>query len=336
MAKLRGRGIAAINYPTGMNLGGDPSQVVIVAQPDGRLVVNVASVELGQGIKTVLAQIASEITGVSVEDIEVRFGDTESAPHDTGTFASRSTHRMGNAVVKASEEIREIVLNTAAKMLEVSPRDLEIREGRVWVKGVSDKSVEVKQVISQAQFTYNTPVVGKGFYVKPKSSVDPETGASDPHSTMAHGCTVAEVEVDTETGFVTVLKVYTVYEVGKAINPQLVESQIIGGIVMGMGAALTETVYPRYPALDFQTTSFRDYILPTAGDIPEIVAKIVESPTPTGPFGAKGVGEMVVNSIAPAIVNAVYDAIGVQITDLPITPEKVLQALKQKEAAAKS
>jgi CO/xanthine dehydrogenase Mo-binding subunit len=120
-----------------------------------------------------------------------------------------------------------------------------------------------------------------------------------------------------------------VYEVGKAINPQLVESQIIGGIVMGMGAALTETVYPRYPVLDFQTTSFRDYVLPTAGDIPEIVAKIVESPTPTGPFGAKGVGEMVVNSIAPAIVNAVYDAIGVQITDLPITPEKVLKALKK-------
>jgi len=336
VAKLRGRGIAAINYPTGMNLGGDPSQTVIFAHPDGKLIVNIGSVELGQGIKTVMAQIAAEATGASVEDIEVRFGDTATAPHDTGTFASRSTHRMGNAVLAAGLEIRKIISDVAAKMLEVSPEDLEIRNGKVWVKGVPDKSLNVKDVINQAQFTYNIPVVGKGFYVKPKSEVDPETGESDPHSTMAHGCTVVDVEVDTETGVVTVLRVYAVYEVGRAINPSLVEGQIVGGIVMGLGAALTESVYPRYPLLDFQTTSFREYVLPTAGDVPEIVYRIVESPTETGPFGAKGVGEMVVNSIAPAIVNAVYDAIGVQITELPLTPEKVLKALKTRSQNYKS
>lgn len=334
VAKLRGRGIAAINYPTGMNLGGDPSQAVIVAQPDGKLILFAASTELGQGIQTVLAQIAAEVIGVSVDDIEVKLGDTGSAPHDSGTFASRSTHRMGNAVIQASKEVRETILKVAAKMLEVSPEDLEVKDGRIWVKGVPENSLKVKDVIAQAQFTYGIAVVGKGLYTKTKSMVDPDTGECDPHSTMGHGCTVAEVEVDTDTGVVNVLRVYTVYEVGKAINPALVEGQIVGGLVMGMGAVFTETVYPKYPSLEFQAMSFRDYVLPTAGDIPEIVHKIVESPTSTGPFGAKGVGEMVVNSMAPAIVNAIYDAIGVQITDLPITPEKVLNALKKKEKSA--
>ncbi|MEM0381245.1 MAG: molybdopterin cofactor-binding domain-containing protein [Nitrososphaerota archaeon] len=331
MARLRGRGIAAICYPTGMNLGGDPSQTVIVAQPDGKFIVNVASVELGQGLRTALAQIAAEAIGASVEDVEVRFGDTQTAPHDTGTFASRTTHRMGNAIVKAGQEIRQILIDVASKILEVSPQDLEIGNGKVWVKGVPDKFLTVKHVVNQAQFVYNTPVVGKGHYVKPKSDVDPDTGESDPHSTMAHGCIVADVEVDTETGIVTVLQIYTVYEVGRAINPKLVEGQIIGGMLMGLGAALTETVYPRYPQLTHQATSFREYVLPTAGDAPKIVYKIVESPTETGPYGAKGVGEMVANGIAPAIVNAVYDAIGVQITELPITPEKVLKALREKQ-----
>jgi CO/xanthine dehydrogenase Mo-binding subunit len=332
MAKLRGRGVAAINYPTGMNLGGDPSQTVIVAQPDGRFIVNVASIEMGQGLRTVLAQIAAEAIGARLEDVEVRFGDTESAPHDTGTFASRTTHRMGNAVVAASQEIRRTRLDIASRMLEVRPEDLEIREGRVYVKGVSDRSVSVKEVVNQAQFNYNTQVVGKGHYVKPKSPVDPETGEADPHSTMAHGCTIVDVEVDTETGVVRVLNVYSVYEVGRAVNPRLVEGQVVGGIVMGMGAALTETVYPKYPLIEKQAASFRDYVLPSAGDVPKISYKLIESPTPTGPFGAKGVGEMVVNSIAPAIVNAVYDAIGVQITELPITPEKVLKALEQRRS----
>lgn len=331
MAKLRGRGIAAICYPTGMNLGGDPSQTVIVGTPDGRLIVNVGSVELGQGIRTVLAQIVSEVVGISFEDVEVRFGDTQSSPHDSGTFASRSTHRMGNAVLQASQELRKIIFDVAAKIFEASPEDLEVGNGKIWVKGVPDRSLKITEVISRAQFEYNTPVIARGFYTKPKSDVDPDTGESDPHSTMGHGCTVADVEVDTETGVVTVLRVYTVYEVGKAINPLLVGGQITGGMVMGLGAVFTETVYPRYPSLEYQTTSFRDYVLPTAGDIPEFVYKIVESPTVTGPFGAKGVGEMVVNSIAPAVVNAIYDAIGVQITDLPITPEKVLNALKQKK-----
>ncbi|GBC70519.1 Nicotinate dehydrogenase medium molybdopterin subunit [Candidatus Calditenuaceae archaeon HR02] len=330
MAKLRGRGIAAICYPTGMNLGGDPSQTVIIAQPDGTFVVNVASVELGQGLRTVLAQIAAEAIGASIEDIEVRFGDTQLAPHDTGTFASRTTHRMGNAIIKAGQEVRQILLDVASKILEVSPQDLEIRNGKIWVRGVPDKFISVREVASQAQFVYNIPVVGKGHYVKPKSIVDPETGESDPHSTMAHGCVVADVEVDTETGEVTVLRLFTVYEVGRAVNPKLVEGQIIGGAVMGLGAALRETVYPRYPQIIHQTTSFREYVLPTAGDVPKIIYKIVESPTPTGPYGAKGVGEMVANGIAPAIVNAVYDAIGVQITELPITPEKVLKALSEK------
>jgi CO/xanthine dehydrogenase Mo-binding subunit len=331
MAKIRGRGIAAINYPTGMNLGGDPSQVVIFAQPDGKFVMSVASVELGQGLRTALAQVAAEAIGIDPEQIEVKFGDTEAAPHDTGTFASRTTHRMSNAIFAASQEIKKIILDVASKILETTPSDLEIRESKVYVKGVPDKFVTVQEVVNKAQFVYNTPVVGKGLYVKPKSPVDPDTGEADPHSTMAHGCTIVDVEIDTETGMLTVTDVYTVYEVGRVVNRNFVEGQIIGGLVMGLGAALTETVYPRYPSLEYQTTSFQEYVLPTAGDIPRINYKIIENPTSTNVFGIKGVGEMVVNSIAPAIANAVFNAIGVQITELPITPEKILKALAEKK-----
>lgn len=334
MAKLRGRGIAAVNYPTGMNLGGDPSQAVIYAQPDGRFVVLVASIELGQGIRTALAQIAAEAIGARAEDVDVRFGDTDAAPHDTGTFASRSTHRMGNAVAMAGEEVREVLLDVASKILETRPEDLEISNGEVRVKGVPERKVLVKDVVSQANFVYGKTVAGRGYYVKPKSPVDYETGACDPESAYAHACTVAEVEVDTETGKIDVLKIYMAYDVGRAVNPRLVEGQIIGGAIMGMGAALTESVYPYYPGLEHQAVSFRDYVLPTAGDIPEIEYRVLEFPTATSRYGIKGIGEMVTTSIPPAIANAVYDAIGVQITEIPITPEKVLEALEKKRGGA--
>lgn len=167
--------------------------------------------------------------------------------------------------------------------------------------------------------------------MKPKSDVDPETGKMDPDSTEAHACTVAEVEVDTETGEVTVLSLKSAYEVGRQVNPALVEGQIRGGSLMGMSHALYETTAPYYPAIDHSPGGFSEYLIPGPTELPEIDSVVLEYPSSNGPYGVKGVGEMTANPPIPAIVNAIYDAVGVRITELPVTPEKILRALEEKE-----
>ena len=250
MAKLRGTGIAAVNYPTGMNLGGDPSQALIHATTSGSFVVTLAATDLGQGLRTVIGQIAAETLGVAFEEIVVDTADTDTGPHDMGTFASRATHRVGNAVMAAAIEARKALLEVAAEELEVAVDDLETRRpGRnLVVRGVPSKRLRIADIASMAQFKYGRTIAGRGSYMKPKSEVDPETGAMDPDSTEAHACTVAEVEVDTETGEVTVLSIKSAYEVGRQVNPALVQGQIMGGAWMGMSHALYETTAPYYPA----------------------------------------------------------------------------------------
>lgn len=334
MAKHRGTGIAAVNYPTGMNLGGDPSQALIFCQPTGGFSVKLASTDLGQGLKTVIAQIAAETLGVPFESVIVDTGDTDSAPHCMGTFASRATHRVGNAVIMAANEAKRALMDVAAEEMEAAVEDLVIENGDIYVKGSPDHKTNIFNVALAAHFKHGKSISGRGIYLKPKSTVDPETGACDPDSTEAHATTVAEVEVDDETGEVRVLKLSSAYEVGRQVNPEMVKGQIVGGAVMGMAHTLMETVFPYYPALDHHTASFAEYILPTAMDIPEIESVVLEYPSSNGPYGVKGVGEMTANSPMPAIVNAIYDAVGVWVTDLPVTPEKVLRALEEKAAEA--
>jgi CO/xanthine dehydrogenase Mo-binding subunit len=249
-----------------------------------------------------------------------------------GTFASRGTHRVGNAVIMAANEARQALLQVAADELEVSVEDLQIVDGEISVRGAPGRTISVFNTALAAHFKYGRTISGRGIFLKPKSSVDPETGACDPDSTEAHATTVADVEVDTETGQVRVIRLASAYEVGRQVNPAMVEGQIIGGAVMGMAHALMETVYPYYPALDHHTGSFSDYVIPTAEDLPEIDSVVLEYPSANGPYGVKGVGEMTANSPIPAIVNAIYDAAGVWITSLPVTPEKVLRALEAKES----
>lgn len=337
MAKVRGTGIAAVNYPTGMNLGGDPSQALIHATTTGNFVISLSSTDLGQGLKTVIAQIGAETLGVPFENVMIDTADTDTGPHCMGTFASRATHRVGNAVMRAAEEARKVMLEVAADELEVSAEDLETDgEGFIRVKGSPDRSIHVVDLALAAHFKYGRTISGRGIYMKQKSPVDPDTGEMDPDSTEAHACTVAEVEVDTETGEVTVLTLRSAYEVGRQVNPALVEGQIRGGSVMGMAHALFETTHPYYPAVDHMPGSFSEYVLPGPAGLPEIDSVVLEYPSSTGPYGVKGVGEMTANSPIPAIINAIYDAVGVRITSLPATPEKVLRALEEKEAAGVS
>jgi CO/xanthine dehydrogenase Mo-binding subunit len=331
MAKKRGTGIAAVNYPTGMNLGGDPSQALIHATTTGTFVISLSSTDLGQGLKTVIAQIGADALGVPVENVMIDTADTDTGPHCMGTFASRATHRVGNAVVMAAQEARKALLEVAAEELEVSPEDLETDgQGNILVKGAPSRSIGLVETALAAHFKYAKTISGRGMFMKPKSDVDPETGAMDPDSTEAHACTVAEVEVDTETGEVKVLSIKSAYEIGREVNPALVKGQIEGGSVMGMSHALLETTAPYYPAIDHSPGSSSDYIIPGSADIPEIESVVLEYPSSTGPFGVKGVGEMTANPPIPAIVNAINNAIGVRITELPVTPEKILRALEAK------
>jgi CO/xanthine dehydrogenase Mo-binding subunit len=334
MTLLYGRGIAAVNYPTGMNLGGDPTQALVHATTVGNFVITLSSVDLGQGLKTVLAQIGAEALGVPFETVRVDTGDTDTGPHCMGTFASRATHRAGNAIMRAADEAKQALLGVAAEEMEASPDDLETDgEGNVRVIGSPGSSMTVQDVALAAHFKHGRTISGRGMYMKPKSEVVPETGEMDPDSTEAHACTVADVEVDTETGFVRVLRLASAYEIGMAINPELVQGQIRGGAWMGMSHALYETTAPYYPSVDQPPGDFSTYLMPGPLDLPEIEAVVLEMPSSNGPYGMKGVGEMTANPPIPAIANAVTDAIGVQITDLPITPEKVLRALESKEAA---
>ncbi len=328
MTRLRGTGIAAVNYPTGMNLGGDPSQALVHATTSGSFVVTLSATDLGQGLRTVIGQIAAETLGVPFEEVVIDTADTDTGPHDMGTFASRATHRVGNAVMVAAKEARAALLDVAAEDLEAAVDDLELDgQGTIVVRGSPSKSLKVADIASRAQFQYGRTIAGRGAWMKPKSEVDPETGAMDPDSTEAHACTVAEVEVDTETGEVQVLSIRSAYEVGRQVNPALVHGQIVGGAWMGMSHALYETTAPYYPSPDHSPKDFSEYLMPGPPELPVIEAVVLEVPSANGPYGVKGVGEMTANSPIPAIVNAIYHATGVRIDSLPVTPEKILRGL---------
>jgi CO/xanthine dehydrogenase Mo-binding subunit len=334
MAKHRGRGVATINYPIGMNLGGDPSQALVHSNPDGKFTVALSSIDLGQGMKSVSRQIAAETLGVPVEDVYVDTADSDTGPHCMGSFASRGTHRVGNAVIAAAKEARAVMLEAAAEELEVNPTDLETDgKGNIHVKGAPSRSITTAQACSIAQFKQGRTVSGRGIFLIPLSDVDPETGEMTPVSCFAHAAMVADVEVDDETGEVSVVELNSAYEVGRALNPKLVEQQLIGGAWMGMSHALWETTEPYYPDRSHGPEDFNAYIMPGPGDIVPHSIAVLERPAPDGPFGGKGPGEMCANPVLPAVANAVFNAVGVRVDELPITPEKILRGIKAQGGA---
>lgn len=328
--KHRGRGLAAIEYPTGMNLGGDPSQAWIKIKPDGRVDVFAGTVDVGQGSKTVHTQIVADTLGVPYDWVTMDVSNTDSSPMCTGTFASRGTFIGGNAVLAAAQRVRDALLEVASQEMEIGPADLEIDNGVVTAKGAPFKSMGVDEVASAATYVHGTVITGSGAWMKPLSEPDPETGECDPHAALSYAACVAEVEVDDEFGAVQVLKLISAYDVGRAINPMMVEGQIEGGGAMGIGLALLEESYPYYPELDHRGSRFGQYLLPAMKDSPEYYNIIIENPSADGPFGAKAIGEMANNAQSAAIVAAIHDAIGVWISTMPATPERVLQALEDR------
>jgi CO/xanthine dehydrogenase Mo-binding subunit len=334
MAMLKGRGYASVNYPTGMNLGGDPTQALVHATTMGNFVVTLSSVDLGQGLKTVAAQVAAETLGLPFESIIVDTADTDTGPHCMGTFASRGTHRVGNAVIMAAQEAREAMLSAAAEELEVDAEDLETDgTGFIKLKGSDEKKIHISDLALAAHFKLGRTIAGRGIFLKERSYPVPETGEMNPDSCQAHACTVAEVQVDDETGVVDVLAMYNVYEVGRAINPAMATQQIEGGAWMGVSHALYESTEPYYPAREHGPVDFEDYLMPGPADNAVMQSAIIEFPAASGPFGAKGIGEMTANAPIPAIANAIFDACGVRLEEMPFTPERILRGLDELRAA---
>lgn len=334
MARHRGKGFACINYPIGMNLGGDPSQALVHSNPDGKFMVALSSIDLGQGMKSVTRQIAAETLGVPVEDVYVDTADSDTGPHCMGSFASRGTHRVGNAVIQAAQEARAVMLEAAAEELEVNAGDLMTDgKGNIHVKGAPSRSITVQAACGAAQFKQGKTVSGRGIFLIPLSDVDPDTGEMTPVSCFAHAALVVEVEVDDETGDVAVVEINSAYEVGRALNPRLVEQQLVGGAWMGMSHALWETTEPYYPDRSHGPIDFNTYLMPGPGNIAPHNIAILERPAPDGPYGGKGPGEMCANPVLPAVANAVFNAVGVRVDDLPITPEKVLRGIKAQGGA---
>ena len=330
MAKHRGRGFSSINYPIGMNLGGDPSQALVHSNPDGKFMVALSSIDLGQGMKSVTRQIAAETLGVPIADVYVDTADCDTGPHCMGSFASRGTHRVGNAVIQAAKEARAVMLEAAAEELEVNAADLVTDgKGNIHVKGAPSRSITTAAACGAAQFKHGKTVAGRGIFLIPLSGVDPETGEMTPVSCFAHAALIVDVEVDDETGEVTVVQLNS----GLRGRPRTQSSprraaagrrRLDGHEPCALGNDRALLSRPRRTV----PTDFNQYLMPGPGDIAPHDIAILERPAEDGPFGGKGPGEMCANPVLPAIANAVFDAVGVRVDELPITPEKILRGLR--------
>lgn len=332
--KIRAKGIAggmkAPSMPTNV-----ASSAIIRLNEDGTAYLQVSAQDLGQGSDTALTQIAAEMLSIHPDKITILTGDTNSNPYEWQTVASRITYCAGNAIIKACEDARDQLIELASLKLCIYKRDLELKHGYVVSKIYPDKKVFIGDLALGLTLEDGSgihgPIIGRGSFIPPNNrSFDLETGLGDnPVSFWTYGANAVEVEIDTETGHVKVLDVSSCWDVGKVINPVLIEGQCEGAIVQGMGAALFEEI--KLKDGKFLNPSFMDYKIPTSDDMPKMTIEFVENAEQDGPFGARGMAEPAMVPSAPAIANAVANALGVRIYTMPITPEKVLAALKNKK-----
>ena len=328
----KGVGLAGASFPSGVsNMSHISSGAVVQLGRDGAVNVLTGAADIGQGAETVIGQIVAEELGVLIEDIRVTAADTGITPLDPGTFGSGVTVRAGNAARLAAISAKQKLFQFVAEKLEANAADLVAKDRQIFVKGSPDMGLTLAQALKGYQYAdMPMPIVGRGSWMAPASeptTLFKEDGNFAPnYSFMTQA---AEVEVDLHTGRVKLLKMVTAHDCGRPINPMLVEGQLEGSVVGGMGQALYEDVIVEKGQV--MNPSFLDYGFPTFLEMPEIEAIEVKTDDPIGPFGAKEAGEGTQLSPAPAIVNAVYDAIGIDFMELPITPEKILAALAEKK-----
>ncbi|MBI4186124.1 MAG: xanthine dehydrogenase family protein molybdopterin-binding subunit [Chloroflexi bacterium] len=323
-----GRGVACMLMESGLSGSG----AFVKVNDDGTFTVITGTVDVGQGCSTVVCQIAAEELGVDLADISLIAGDTDTGPYDFGSCASRVTRAAGHAVRLAAADVKKQLFELACDRLEANIEDLELRDKKVSVTGSPFKSISVAELATMSIFERSGPILGRGAFLD-KGGVplsERVSGyAKSEGPSLQPATVIAEVTVDTETGRVRVLRCVESQDVGRCINPATMEGQIHGGVVQGIGYALTEeTLFENGRILN---PSFVDYKMATALDTPQIVPLIVEELDPTGPYGAKGAGEAPIVPVAPAIANAIYNAVGVRIKELPITGEKIFMAMKKSQ-----
>jgi len=343
----RGLGLSAMTHCTGWRgiyAGCDVSGAMVKIEHDGSTTVYVGASETGQGAQTVLSQIAAEQLGLSLDEVKVILGDTEVTPVDFGNYGDRTTAICGHAVSIAATDAKKQLLAAASEMLDARVEDLDLKQGKVYVKTDPNRTVSIKNAAAYSYWTKAVPITGKGIYdskttlledwdqfkaYPEKSLTGKVVDAPGPSLDNTFGCQAVEVEVDPETGEVKVLEIVSVHDVGRALNPSMSESQVEGSIAQGMGLALYEQLV--YGDGKILNPSFTDYKIMNAVDMPRNVKIIlVEAGDSEGPYGSKGIAEPAIVPTAGAIANAVYDAVGVRIKDTPLTPEKIVKALKER------
>ncbi len=326
--RVRGRGMAASWYGIARTATTDRAGAWVEIDDGGTAKVLTGVTEIGEGILTVLAQVTADELGIRPADVTIGDNDTARSPEAAHAGATRQTYMIANAVALACRDARRRFDAEIAACWEVDPSQIEAVNGQIWARETNHR-MSMAEAVQVCKAKRGVVPVGSGSYTAPHGGLDPVTGAGTPWQAYVYGCQVAEVEVDTVTGEVQVLGIWAAHDVGRAINPRGIEGQIEGGVVQGLGQALMED----YKLSDGHTSThgFAKYILPTVLDVPRVTSVIVEDPDPLSPLGAKGIGEPALLPTAPAIINAIYDAVGVRITSLPATPEKIRAALRAKK-----
>jgi len=322
--KLRGRGYSTIYKNTKTPSG---SAAFVCVNQDGTANILTSSVEIGQGAHTILSQIVSEETGIPIEKIGISMPDTDITPYDASTTSSRTTFHMGNAVKTAAEDVAKQLKELAAMQLDVPQEELALDDGKVYSTADPEKVLTIPQIMSAYTGAGGT-LLGRGFFYPFQKN-----GGMWSQSSVfwMYGSHLVDVAVDPMTGKVDVEQMICAQDVGYAINVRNCEEQIIGGAVMGLGAALLEEL--KYDERGVQlNSSLHDYRVPTAMDIHKITPIVVEANHPMGPYGAKGLGEPVVTPAAPAIGNAIFNATGIRFREIPIDCEKLYLAIKKQKA----
>ncbi len=336
-----GKGIAIGNKYT---LVDTASSAWVKVNMDGTIEVFHGGDDCGQGLNTLVTQVAAEEFHVPVEKIKVVWGDSHRVPYDFGTASSRSTIYIGNAVLLACRDAKKQIFELAAKKLNTTPENMDIRDGKIFTISEPQKTLDITELALKNHpeargsiklatcLEDRAGIIGSATFWGHPSTEDPETGQGERLAiSYAYGAQAVEVAVDIETGIVKVLRIYTAFDNGKTINPQMCEAQMEGGAVMGLGCALYEGFIIDDKGV-LQNPNFHDYKICSMGNVPSgnnMKVAFVELPHKEGPYGAKGVSEAAMCPTAPAIGNAIYNATGVRLKRIPMTPERILRAIKE-------
>jgi CO/xanthine dehydrogenase Mo-binding subunit len=316
----RGVGIGSMWYGIGNTGIQNPSTARVQMNAEGKVTLFTGVADIGQGSSAVLSQIVAEVLGLEPREIELVVADTKWTTNAGATSASRQTYISGNAVKDASSKLADVLLTEAVDVLKTPKSLLVLEDGFAVDTRHSDNRVFLPDLAKRAH-ARGRPLTWQGYFDPETTPLEMQTGQGVPYATYAFATQLALVSVDVLTGEVQVSKIVAAHDVGRALNPANVEGQIQGGVAMGLGFALMEEYLPT------QTLSLGDYLIPTSMDMPVILPIVIEEQEPTGPFGAKGVGEPALIPTAPAILNAIADAVGERIYKLPATPERLRNAL---------